>query len=363
MNQESRVDSGLVLRWATTFVLAAAGILGSMYGYIWIEQSRRREDIALTSVASTEPIQLSAVSALGRLEPQSEIVTLSAPSSLDGTTTRIETLLTREGIWVQAGQTVAVLDSHGRRQAALAQAEAAVESARAELDKVKAGAVSGELEAQKATILRLEAELRNAQSEYQRFDSLFQSGAISASESDQKKLIMETAEAQLAEAQSALDGLAEVRPVDVAIAQAHLREALSAVNQATAELDMTYVKAPLSGQVLNILSQPGEIIGNNGILEIGETNQMIAVAEVYETDIGLIEIGQEAVITSGATDRKLTGVVSEIGLQVNRQETFNTDPTVNTDNRIVKVTIRLDAESSEQVRNLSNLQVQVVIQV
>ena len=362
MNRESWVGGDSLRRWLTTFVLSAIGMFGAISVHNWLEQPRREEGV-LSSVVSTEPARLSAVSALGRLEPQGEIVTLSAPSSLDGTTTRIETLLVDEGSWVNAGEIVAILDSRGRRQAALAQAQAAVESANAELARVKAGTVSGELEAQRATILRLEAELRNAQSEYRRFDSLFQSGAISASESDQKRLMMETAQAQVSEAKSALAGLAEVRPVDVDIAQANLREALSAVNQATAELEMTYVKAPLSGQVLNILTQPGETIGNNGVLEVGQTDRMVAVAEVYETDISLVEVGQEAVITSGATESKLKGVVSEVGLQVNRQETFNTDPTANTDNRIVEVTIELDQESSEQVRNLSNLQVQVVIQV
>ncbi|NEP18841.1 MAG: ABC exporter membrane fusion protein [Leptolyngbya sp. SIO4C1] len=346
--------------WALFSVLITASVLGAPYLTDWF---RSRETAEPDSAAVSEPIPtLSAISALGRLEPQGEVTILSAPSSLDGTTTRVEQLLVKEGDWIEAGQVVAVLDIQGRRLAAFKQAQTAVQIAEAELSRVRAGAKSGDIDAQKAAIARLEAELSNAQLEYERFDGLYKVGAISASERDSKRLVLETTEAQLQQARSALDGIVEVRPVDVQVAQAELASAIAQVAQAETELEATYIRAPLAGQVLKIHARPGEIIDAQGILELGKTSQMVVVAEVYETDISRVQIGQPAVINSSATSERLRGTVSQIGLQVSQQETFALDPAANTDNRVVEVRIQLDADSSQQVSHLSNLQVNVIIQ-
>lgn len=306
---------------------------------------------------------IEAVSALGYLEPKSEIIRLSAPSSLDGTTTRISEILVSEGSELAADEVVAVLDSDNSRKATLQQAQTALEIAEAELARVIAGASSGQIGAQDATITRAEAELRNAQSEYERFEALFRAGAVSASVRDNKRMMLETAQAQVIQSRAALDDIAEVRPVDIDVAEARVNDARATVEKAAAELERVYIHTPIAGQVLKVYARPGETIGSQGILEVAQIDQMIVVAEVYETDIERVKIGQEAIVVSGATEGMLKGTVSQIGLQVSQQESFNTDPTATTDNRVVEVEITLDAESSQQVRGLSNLQVQVVIQV
>ena len=364
MSQESSPVPTKAIAIVTLSVLTA---LGSIYLYGLNGSSLLRESVPLANNSSTSSEgslpTIEAVSALGRLEPEGEIIQLSAPASLDGTTTRVEQLTVELGSQVEEGQSVAVLDSYQSRKAALEQAMTAINVAKAELRRVEAGAATGDLEAQRSTVSRYEAELNNARSEYERFDSLYQSGAISAIERDQKKLLVETAQAQLNQARSSLNSLAEVRSVDISVARANVDNAEAAASRAAAELEMTVVVAPTSGQVLKIHTQPGETISPNGILEMAQTDQMVVVAEVYETDIERVKVGQSAIITSGATDGKLQGVVSEIGLQVSPQEAFSVDPTANTDNRIIEVTVQLDKESSQAVRNLSNLQVQVVIQV
>ena len=67
-------------------------------------------------------------------------------------------MLVEEGATVKAGQLIAILDSQGRLQAAVNEAKAKVSVAQASLVKVKAGAKQGEINAQKATIGRLQAE-------------------------------------------------------------------------------------------------------------------------------------------------------------------------------------------------------------
>ena len=336
-----------------------------------------------------------AVSALGRIEPEGEVIQLSVSSAAEGS--KVERLLVQQGDSVQTGQIIAVLDSYNPRFAALQNAQADVQIAQANLARIKAGARQGDISAQRSAIARLEAELRgqiaaqeaeiarlqadlaNARVEYRRYEQLYQDGAISASDRDTRRLrvdtvaqqltqaketlnrTVETTQVQREEARAKLDSIAEVRPVDVQVAQAELTQARAAVKEALAALELTEVRSPMNGQVLTVNVRPGEVVGDRGIVALGQTNQMYVVAEIYETDVDKVRLGQKAVVTGSAFTEELTGEVSEIGLEVRQQDVFESNPLVDTDNKVVEVKIRLDPDSSKRVRSLSNLQVQVVI--
>ena len=74
-----------------------------------------------------------------------------------------------------------------------------------------------------------------------------------------------------------------------------------------AELDLSLVRAPISGQVLEIHAREGEHLGPDGILELGRTDEMFAIAEVYETDAHRVRKGQRAVVRSPALATPLEG--------------------------------------------------------
>ncbi len=335
------------------------------------------------------------IAALGRLEPQGEITRLSAPNSLEGN--RIQKLFIKEGDAVKAGQVVAILESQTTLLATWKQAQSNVATAQAQLDKVLAGAKSGDVNAQKADIIRLNADLNggvatqeadirriaadlsNAKIERDRYQNLYSKGAVSKSEFDSKQLRVETVQNQLSQSQATLDRLittvaaqkkqaqatlnsiAEVRPVDVQVARAQVNSAIRAADKAKADLDLTYIRAPFDGTVLGVNVRTGEIIGNEGIATLGKTNQMYVVAEIYETDIAAVRPGQNAAVTSNAFPGQLGGTVAEIGQQVKKQGIFDVNPLANSDFKIVEVKIRLDSQSSQKVASFSNLQVQVVI--
>jgi HlyD family secretion protein len=374
--------------------LAALLAIGGPTAY-WVMQSSSSPQASESAETTTE---ITTVTALGRLEPAGEVIVLSAPTSTNES--RIDQLLVQEGDRVKAGQVIAILDSRDRLQAALERASEQVRVAQAELARVEAGAQTGEIAAQQAVIARLETERSNniaaqaatvarldtelqiAQTEYQRYQSLYEEGAISASERDAKFLSFDAAQKQLTEAQAnldriesaqqqqlnearaTLDRIQEVRPVDVQVAAANVRDAEAAVRQAEAELQQAYVRAPQAGQILKVHTRPGELISNeDGIVEIGQTEQMYAIAEVYQSDIGKVQVGQPARITSESLpDIDLTGTVESIGSQIERQNVINADPSDNIDSRIVETRIRLDQRSSQRVENLTNLQVKVVIE-
>jgi len=87
---------------------------------------------------------------------------------------------------------------------------------------------------------------------------------------------------------------------------------------------------------------------------------MYAVAEVYETDIGLTKVGQHATVRSPALVPELTGTVERIGMKVRKLDVLDSDPVARTDARVVEVRIKLD-DSARSAR-LSNLQVDVAIE-
>jgi HlyD family secretion protein len=380
-------------RWLPiTAGLVVAGV-GIAAGLVWRLRSP-------TPNPSPTPVvvrpQIRSVVALGRLTPKGEVIKLSAPTSAQEN--RIERLLVAEGDLVRAGQVIAILDAQPRLQADLAEAQARVEVAQSKLAVVRAGAKQGELNAQSAEIARiqadwqgniaaqsakiarLKAELANAQTDYERNQSLFREGAISASQRDSNRLTRDVAQRSLEEAQltltrsranltqelnkarSTFSRIAEVRPVDVREAQAEVTLALAALRQAQARLDQTLVRSPIAGEVLDIYTRAGEVVGTNGIAEIGQTRKMQVIAEVYQTDVRQLRLGQTVQISSDALPNPLTGTVALIGSQVRRQNIINTDPSSNIDARVVEVWIALDPQNSQQAAKFTNLQVKVVIQ-
>jgi len=77
----------------------------------------------------------------------------------------------------------------------------------------------------------------------------------------------------------------------VQAAQAEVGRAKAAVEKAKADLDLAYVRSPRDGRVLKIHARPGEVVSKQeeGILKLGQTDQMYAVAEVYETKPRLVK--------------------------------------------------------------------------
>jgi HlyD family secretion protein len=311
-----------------------------------------------TPVALTP--ELKAVTASGRLEPEGEVIRLSSPSSVE-VKQRISKLLVQEGERVRASQIIATLDSAKRRQAGLARAQEQVEVARARLAQTEAGAKSGEISAQEATIGRLKAELRNAEAEDQRNRQLYKEGAISTSLADSKRLAVETLREQLNQSRATLSSIAEVRPTDVRLAAAQVRDALGAVKEAQAELELTNVRTPKDGQILKIYSWPGEVIDQQGIADLGRTDQMFVVAEVYESDIDRIRVGQRANISSDALSGKFKGTVTQVAKQIRKKDILDADPVSDVDSRVVEVKIRLDPAYSKKVTDFTNLKVEVNI--
>lgn len=301
------------------------------------------------------------VAALGYIQTKEDPIKLSAPAFLEGA--RVEELLVKQRDRIKANQIVAILDNRDRLKAALNQAQKQVQVSQALLDQVRAGAKQGEIQSQKARfratqaeltgqietqkatianlkaqlagqtnaieaeIARLKAEVKNATKECQRYTELEAGGAVSDSQKDNICLQQETTEKQLTEAEVNLQRVTNTLQAQINEAQANLNRTVNTLDQ-----QITEAQASLN-----------------------------AVAEVYETEINKIKIGQKATISSSGITKNLTGIVEEIGLQIGTKDVLGTDPVADADARVVEVKIRLNPEDSKIVADLTNLQVNVII--
>jgi len=248
------------------------------------------------------------VAALGRLDPAGDIRVLAAPITGIGGSPRITRLLVREGDRVQAGQLLATFDNGPNHRA--------------------------EERLLITRIANLDRRLRLQQRDLERYRRLASAGAFAASELD----------------------LLEQRTLEL---QGQLQESRAELARVRTDLVNTELRAPIDGTVLRIQARPGERPGDKGILELGNSERMEALVEVYESDIGRVRPGQTVRLTSenGGFDGTLTGRVSRISPQVRQRELLSTDPTGDADARIVEVRVRLDPEDSRRVQELTGLKV------
>ena len=306
------------------------------------------------------------------------VITLSLPPSIGGA--RIDELKVQEGEWVREGQVIALLHDRHVKQAAVEVARQEVELARVNLAIVKAGAKTGDIEARQAIVKRLQvqsnretesrlanwqlrqAELNNATVEFSRYQQLVKEGAISQSELDRRRLILATAQQRAKEAEAnynrtrdtlqeeiqeaiaSLASIKQVRPLDIRQAEIELNRAIAKLQQDKQDLALTSVKAPIDSNILSINAYPGEMVSpEEGVVElgqipcretdracltVGQINRMVVIAEVYESDIEQVEVGQQATITSegGAFANRLQGTVTYIRPQIRKKGIFDTDP-------------------------------------
>lgn len=277
------------------------------------------------------------VSALGRLEPKGGIIRVAAPStpqSISGSV--VKTLYVKPGDDIQTGDLLAVTDIKPIYETELA-------IARAELEVARLAAEAADSRADETCVL---ADV--AAREAERRASLLERELSSEEETEQAQGDASAGRASCTAAR------ATARVAESAIAVSEAEVALH-----EAELERAFIYAPMDGRILEIIAHEGEFVGLEGVLEMGRVDQMYAIAEVYETDIGRVRVGQSASVTSDALDAPLSGRVEHIRGKVAKQDEMGTDPAARKDARIIEVEVLLDDPTAASA--LTNLQVEVVI--
>jgi HlyD family secretion protein len=347
------------LKWA-----GAAAVLVVLSALpIWYALHLRNEKSgAGVPFADTPAGETSAVSCLGRIQPEDGVIHVAGPYIWgDSHAPRVESLKVREGDDVRRGQALAVFVGSTNLESSLAQAHAQLAKARLHLEQVKAGARKPDLAAQQAEISSLEAEAEHSRTELQRYEALRATDDVTVSELEARRNSVKVAEFAAEAARHRLESMRDVPDTDIHLAEADLAEAEANEQRTRSDFEASTIYAPADGRVLRINAREGEEVGLSGLLDIARNGSMFVLAEVYETDIGRVRVGQHAKISGDPLGTTvLTGVVERISHNVKDAVVMPGDTVSFSDKRVVETLIRLDQK--EPAANLIGGRVIVVIQ-
>jgi HlyD family secretion protein len=334
----------LFARWGT--LVAFAGIL--------LSGGCRK---SASSAASAPP---AAVACLGHLIPGEGVIEIGAPYSVGGGPCIVAELRVHRGERVQVGQILAVLNNHQIASAEAAVAAAQVKVAEAALAQVRAGAKPDDIAALRASVAQREAELENERPAYARAQNLFKEKGITVADLEAAQRSFTVTEQALDESRHRAASIAEVRGVDVAYAESQVGLARAQLASAEARAEQALLRAPIAGVVLDTLLQPGELAGTP-VMSLGATDAMGVEAYVYDTDIRRVRPGAAATITSHAFTGALTGKVTDVAPLLRSSPAVPIRPEEAPDRRVVKARIALEPADAQRVANLSNQEVEVLI--
>ncbi|MGX1325204.1 HlyD family secretion protein [Bradyrhizobium sp. USDA 377] len=343
-------------------ILLIALLGGVAAGSVWFVSMARKPAPRTDSAVPAGQTEPAAVVGLGYLEPSTTVVKLGAPGNPDSS--RISSLLVSEGQWVEAGQSLATMDSVDRLKAQVAQSEAQVELKKLMLERQRRE-IANTTQARRSALDRARADIDQSQAEYDRQKTLVDRSFATLSNLEKKAKDLQTAQATRIEMEAALERIEAKVPgtdksLDIALTEQELLCAQADLAVTKASLELGIIRAPFSGRVLSLKARAGERVGNDGVLEFGATDEMRAVIEVYQTDVDRIRVGQSVEIRADAISTSLQGRVDHIGDAIARQTVVNNDPASSTDARVVQIYVALSKQDSERVAKLSRLQVRGV---
>lgn len=293
---------------------------------------------------------------LARLMPKGDVAVVAAPYGAGDA--RVAEILVSIGDKVDRGMTLARLDNRDALEGAVLQAEANLAVRQATRLQISSAVSASRAEAQ-ATLDQARAIAEEAASGLARTETLTERGAATTTALDTARTAAREATLAVARAEATLARFAAVAledQPDVVVASRNIAAAEEELERARMDLGRAEVRAPIAGTILDIHATPGQRPPAEGIMEMGDTAQMMAEVEIWQDRIADVAVGQPVEIVAAALGRTLHGTVDIIGLTVGRQGLISDDAAANSDARVIRVLVALDAASSDIAARYTNLE-------
>ena len=223
-------------------------------------------------------------------------------------------LKVREGDAVNKGNLVAVIDRPDLK-AQLWRDEAALSKAKAQLRDLEQGARSQELQEASANLAAAKSQAVKAQTDFNRYSTLFREGAISSQQLDASRSAHEVAANALTAAQSRYSLLLEGnRPETITAQRLEVERSEAVLAASRTQVADLEVSSPLSGRVLSKNYEKGEYVNAGAaIATIGDMNDCWVKIYVSTEQLGKIRLGQAARVKIDAyPDKTFRGEIKEI---------------------------------------------------
>ena len=225
------------------------------------------------------------------IQGQVEVTEYRVSSKVPG---RILELRVKEGDYVKAGDTLAILDAPEVR-AKMEQARGA-ESAAAALElKARNGAREEQVRGAFSVLQQAKAGLEIAEKSYNRVQRLYDEGVLSAQKRDEAFATYKAMEAQCKAAQSQYDmAVNGARMEDKLAAAAQVGRAKGAVNEVNSYIHETVQIAQKEGEVSDIFPKVGELVGTGSpIMSIAVMDDLWGTFNVREDQLADMQVGSE----------------------------------------------------------------------
>jgi len=225
------------------------------------------------------------------LQGQAEATEVRVSGKVPG---RIEKFLVSEGMTVNKGDTLVLIDSP-ELDAKLMQANSAEDAARAQNQKAIKGARSEQIAGAYELWQKAEVGVSLAEKTYNRVQNMFAEGVMPAQKRDEAEANYQAAVATSKAAKSqyvmALNG---AEKEDKLAAIALVNRAKGAVSEVESYLSETMLVAPVSGEVSDVFPKQGELVGSGApIMNIVDLNDMWVVFNIREDLLANIKVGKE----------------------------------------------------------------------
>ncbi len=225
------------------------------------------------------------------IQGQVEVSEYRVSSKVPG---RIKEIRVREGDFVRAGDTLAILEAP-EVMAKMQQAQGAEEAAAALEQMARNGARKEQIEGAYQLLQQAKAGLEIHEKSYQRAQNLFDEGVISAQKRDEAEALYKSSQAQVKAAQSQYDmAVNGARQEERLAAQAQVNRAKGAVQEVNAYIGETVQIAQMDGEVSSIYPKVGELVGTGSpIMTISMMNDMWGTFNVREDQLKGMKVGDE----------------------------------------------------------------------
>ena len=176
-------------------------------------------------------------------------------------TAQVETVSVRRGDRVMPGKTIVELES-GDAEIAVAEAEAGLARAKAQLADLKLGKRPEEIEVLEAAVRSAKAQAEEAKRVLARAQDLFKRGIAPQAQFDEASTRVELADSEVrqAEANLAVAGLA-ARAETIRAAEYQVKQAEAQLEQARWRLSQRALEAPSPGRIDDVIRDAGDIAG------------------------------------------------------------------------------------------------------
>ena len=283
---------------------------------------------------------------LARLMPRGDVAIVAAPYGAGDA--RVAEILVSVGDRVTRGTPVARLDNAQALEGAVLTVEATLAVRQATLAQIRSATAASRAEAQ-ASLDQARAVAREAEANLARTEGLAERGVATGATLDSARTAAEEAALAVARLEATLTRFTATaldEQPDVVVAARNVAAAEAELTRARMDMARAEVRAPIDGTILEINATPGQHPPAEGIMEMGDTETMMAEVEIWQDRIATVAPGQPVELAAPALGQTLRGTVESIGLTVGRQGLISDDAAANSDARVIRVLVALDASSS-----------------